>query len=130
MTKKKFKDINKEKLEIKAFLYLTGKQGKKGKEIRYEGLKMADYLMPGEQKLSIKNKRDIFSMRNRMVDISENFPVKKEKEKCACGEKETMKHIYTCKYLNYEEQTTEYEEMFSENVYNQKKILERFNKNM
>ena len=36
--------------------------------------------MPGEQKLSIRNKRDIFSMRNRMVDISENFPVKKKKK--------------------------------------------------
>ena len=53
-----------------------------------------------------------------------------EKEKCPCGEKETMNHIYTCKYLNYEEQTTEYEEIFLENVYNQKKVLERFNKNM
>ena len=41
-----------------------------------------------------------------------------------------MNHIYTCQYLNCEEQTTEYEAIFSENVNNQKKVLERFQQNM
>ena len=70
--------------------------------------------MPGEQKLSIRNKRDIFSMRNRMVDISENFPVKKKKKDVLVEKK---------KQWNTFIQTTEYEEIFSENVSNQTKIL-------
>ena len=59
MTIQTFKKIIKEKIEIKAFLYLTGEQGKKGKEISY---------------------KRVFSMKNRMVDISENVPVEKKKQ--------------------------------------------------
>ena len=64
MTKYKLKKILKERIDEKAFLYLMEKQGKKGREIKYESLKMANYLLPGEENLTIENKRNIFSIKN------------------------------------------------------------------
>ena len=41
-----------------------------------------------------------------------------------------MKHIYVCSHLNSEKVEIEYEEVYSENVENIKKILKRFEYNM
>ena len=54
---------------------------------------MADYLMPGYQEISIDEQRSIFSIRNRMIELSANFPTNKIKEICQCGEEERMEHI-------------------------------------
>ena len=99
MTKTKFNRILKERINENALRYLTGKQGTKGKQIRYSDIEMAEYLMPGN-KLSIEQKRRIFEIRNGMVDIPSNFSHGNKSFYCFCGEREDTEHIYICKSLN------------------------------
>ena len=78
--------------------YLLNKRCSKGKEIKYESLEMADYLKPFNQNLTVEEKRKVFSIRNRMIEIGNNFG---RSEKCImCGKNEDMNHIYHCEYLN------------------------------
>merc|ERR1712115_312881 len=67
MTKHKFKNIIKSKIEERAFEYLKLKRGKKGKEIEYKSLEMSEYLLPINSNLNITEKRKLFEMRNRMT---------------------------------------------------------------
>jgi hypothetical protein len=118
------KSINKKALE-----YLLSKRGSKGTEITYSCIKTAEYLSPNEEGLSISDQRYIFSIRNRMVPILDNFPLKQIESKCVCGNSENMKHIYSCKYLNIEDEETPYEKIFKENLMNMKKVYQRFKLN-
>ena len=52
---------------------------------------MAEYLLPFNDKMSIDEKQRMFSLKNRMVDIPDNFG---KVEKCACGQKENMSHLF------------------------------------
>ena len=114
MTKNKFNTILKEKVKESALKYLLEKQGKKGKEIEYTTLEMAEYLQPFGNKLTVAEKRDLFSYRNRMVNIPSNFPKGKTEYTCICGEKENMKHIYNCELLSEKkEQGVDYEKIFN-----------------
>ena len=63
-----------------------------------------------------------------MIQIESNFPTKETVKPCICGELKDMKHIYTCKILNEEDVLIRYEDIFQENVKNQKIILKRFRK--
>ena len=58
----------------------------KGSQIIYEEVRMCEYLLPIDEKLSISDKRNIFSVKNRMVNISSNFPSQQKIEICVCGE--------------------------------------------
>ena len=69
-----------------AVTYLKQKQGSKGKEIMNKELAMSEFLLPSSG-ISINDQRKIFSMRNRMVHIPNNFPNKQKEENCICGEK-------------------------------------------
>ena len=109
---------------------MINKRGSKGQEIEYSRLKMAEYLLPQDENISILDQQYIFSMRNRMVQIGQNFPEKENENLCICGETEKMKHIHDCKYLNKEDIKTNYEKIFEENIKHQKIVLERFRKNM
>ena len=95
LTKNQFNKIIKETIKMKAFEYLIRKQKSKGQEIIYTELKMAEYLMPNLENLSIDDKRNIFKIRNRMLLIPANFPLGSEEKRCWCGEIENTKHIYT-----------------------------------
>ena len=131
MTKTKFRNLIKVKIKEKAFNYLIEKRGQKGKEINYFNLKMANYLLPNNQGLKIEEQQQLFAIRNRMIDISTNFPNKSEKESfCMCGLPEDMKHIYTCKSLNSGKITDEYENIFSEDLTKQSKVYRRFQQNI
>ena len=125
-----FKELVKKSIKEKAFQYLLGKRGSKGKEILYQNLKMADYLLPNNQPISISEKQYIFAIRNRMVQIEINFPKNETGKNCICGDTMTMKHIYSCKMLNNEKIEAPYEEIFGEEIKNQKRIYERFKKNL
>ena len=95
----KFVNLINTSIKKKALEYLQKMRGKKGQEIVYNEIKMADYLLPYGESLSISEKRYIFSMRNRMIPIPENFPNKNQNkdEKCKqCKQTENMKHIYIC----------------------------------
>ena len=91
---------------------------------------MAEYLSPNEYGLTIEDQRNTFSIRNRMIDIPANFSKKPIEVTCVCGKLEDMKHIYTCEALNNHKMTTEYEEIFSENVYNIKIVYRQFEENI
>ena len=94
MSAPKFKRIVCIQIREEAFRYLKSKRGEKGNEIIYQDIEMAEYLLP-DNCLTIENKRQLFSIRNRMINISSNFSTnKKNKSVCFCGTNEDMKHIY------------------------------------
>ena len=82
MSKESFRKLLKSKISEISLKYLLNKRSSKGKEIQYARLEMADYLMPYNKKLSIEEKRQLFSIRNRMIDIGNNFG---RSEKCILG---------------------------------------------
>ena len=90
-----FVKILKYSIKNSEFKYLNRKHGSKGQEITYLELKMAEYLMPNVQNMTIEQKRNIFEIRNRMVTIPANFSNKKKNKKhfCPCEQNEDMKHI-------------------------------------
>ena len=128
MKKEKYKTILKEKVNEAALIYLVSKQVKKGREINYSYLEMADYLLPFN-KQTIEEKCEMFAIKNSMVNIAANFSSKSEL-KCECGELEDMKHIYECKHFN--DKTTEmpFEKIFNGNLNEQKLVYKRFKQNM
>ena len=129
MNKTQFKKILKMSIQEKSLQYLLNKRGSKGKEMQYSSLKMAEYLLPQNENLSITDQQYIFSIRNRMVEIDYNFSNKKNEKYCVCDAKEDMKHIYYCKKLNSEDVKQNFEKIFEENVKTQRIVLERFRKN-
>ena len=73
MTHTSFLSLIKSKLKENALKYLLEKRKSKGKEIIYSHLEMAEYLLPTNEKLTVEEKRNLFGIRNRMVEISSNF---------------------------------------------------------
>ena len=107
MSKESFSKLIKSKIPEIALKYLLEKRGSKGKEIVYESLKMAEYLMPHEKRLNIEEKRKLFSVRNRMINIGNNFG---KNENCIkCETREDMEHIFYCEYWNQQENNVLYE---------------------
>ena len=100
-------------------------RGSKGIEIVYNEI---INLMPNREMITIEDKRYIFAIRNRMIQIPTNFPLKNENinENCEiCGEKEKMKHLYLCKW-NKEKTLTEYENIFGENLRKMNNVYTQF----
>ena len=127
MSKTRFVAVLKKKIRAAAFEYLVKKQGTKGGAIKYTGLNMAAYLQPYSSALSIREKQEIFSIRNGMVNIPDNFGTKSI---CVCGNFENTAHVYECQTLNKEKPKIEFAEIYSENIGKIKSINERFQKNM
>ena len=117
-----FRNLLDKSINIKALEYLLQKGGSKGIEMKYPCIKMAEYLLPHNEGLSISDQRYIFSIRNRMIQISENFPMNQTETICCCGNSETMIHIYSCKYLNMENVNVIYKKIFEDNVKNHKQV--------
>ena len=130
MTKSKFTSILKENMEEAALAYLVGKQGEKGKEMKYTSLEMSEYLQPTNQKLSIEEKCEMFSIRNRMINIPYNFPGKNTENKCLCEKNEDMVHIFNCETYKKKETNLKYEHIFEGNLEQQIEVFKIFNENM
>ena len=128
MTKKQFNMILKESISRRAFEYLMAKRGVKGKEIYYSELKMADYLQPGYENLTITEQRSIFSIRNRMIEIPANFQSRTNIEICRCGKNEDMEHLYICEYLSEDIENDKpiFEKIFENSIIEQKKVNKLF----
>ena len=127
MTHSMFMKKIKSQIMKKALEYLLGQRKSKGKEIEYQKLEMADYLLPINAKLNIENKRRMFSIRNRMINIKSNFNQRNEEEKCLCGDKETMENIWQCKLLNTDRIENEnYDKIFNGNLTQKISIFEKF----
>ena len=128
MKAEKYRELIREKCIELAYQYLMKKRGKKGIEIKYQKIQMAQYLSPNNI-FEIKDQTKIFEMRNKMTNIPANFSGKSEKS-CICGEIESMNHIYVCKKLNKEEIEVKYENIYESNLKNMKMIVNRFEANM
>jgi hypothetical protein len=129
MTKRKFNRILKERISKNALQYLTEKQGKKGGNIAYVRIEMAEYLLP-DSKLSTDQKRQLFAIRNMMVDLPENFSPGDTETLCTCGEREVMSHIYYCRILNKDNsELISYDLIYDGSISEQKKVFYRFQEN-
>ena len=128
MTKQKLTTIIKEEMKKNAFRYLNSKRGKKGEEIDYSCLEMSEYLLPTNTILTIEQKRELFAIRNRMINIEHNFPKKDTLAICECGTKEDMHHIYNCRLLsdNKQKQSVDYNAIFNGNVKQQTTVYKIF----
>ena len=124
----KYQNLVRRKCKLNAFEYLMKKRGSKGKEIHYLELEMSEYLLPNDM-FKIEQQRYQFSLRNRMINIPDNFSANSS-EKCICGVKETMQHVFSCEYLNKKETKLEYEKLFHGNLSEQKIIAEIFEEKM
>ena len=130
MTKTKFNKILKIKSKESALRYLNEKKGKKGKEISYHNIEMAEYLLP-YNKMSISQKRKIFEIRNKMVDIPDNFSSDSIETVCICGEREIMSHIYYCNILSENKnEKVLYEKIYDGNLVQQIEVCKRFEENL
>ena len=129
MTKNKFKNMVKSRIEKKSYEYLQSKRGSKGIEIKYNALEMSEYLLPFNSKLNIEEKRRLFQIRNRMIGLPFNVGGKKE-EKCICGKIESISHIYECKSLNKQETKLPYNEIYNGNLIKQMEIFRRLEKSL
>ena len=104
MTKYKFIKLLNERIQTGALKYLLGKQGVKGQEISYSRIQLSDYLLPTNDKQTIEQKRRLFAIRNKMVNIPSNFSSSKTKIICYCGDVEfisysTIQFWYTMEAL-------------------------------
>ena len=91
---------------------------------------MASYLLPFNNCLTIDEKRELFAIKNRMINIPYNFSSKSE-HKCECGQIETMSHIYHCELYNGESQPTlPYEKIFCGNLNEEIEVFRKFKQNL
>ena len=86
---------------------------------------MAEYLLPDRNGLTIPEKQELFSFRNRMYTIKENFPHMDLPEFCVCGLPENTEHIYTCDILNPDIDTPSYNNIFISDIKSQLKSYKR-----
>ena len=127
--KTKYVQILKEKIREAALNHLLDKQGKKGREMKFNYLEMADYLLPFNKKLNIEQKCEMFAVENEMINIPANFSSKCE-VKCECGSKEDMSHIYNCMLYNTEIPEIPFEKIFTGNLNEQIVVFNKFSQNM
>ena len=128
MQKGTFLKIIKSKIEVLALNYLLKKRGSKGKEIVYKRLEMANYLLPHNEKISIEEKQRLFSFRNRMIDVGNNFG---KNEQCViCKQKEDMNHIYNYQYQNKQSNEIPFEKIYTGNLIEQMKVFKKFEENL
>ena len=59
----------------------------------YARFDYAEYLKPTNDALKKSEKQEMFSARNRMTNIPNNFPKQNSENNFLCGEKENMVHI-------------------------------------
>ena len=125
-----FRNLIRNKCKELALEYLMRKRGSKGCEIQYKEIETAEYLLPNNA-LNIEDQRTIFAIRNRMVNIPSNFISRNKNDiKCICHNIEEMKHIYECQYLNKDKPDIQYEAIFNGTIYEQKKVLRRFERSI
>ena len=122
MSKEIFSNIIKSRIPEIALKYLLNKRGSKGKEMVYNRLEMAEYLLPNNDILNIGEKGELFSVKKRMFNIGYNFG---RKEKCEkCEEIEEMAHIYDCKYLDKNTKELTFDKIWKGNLFSANKSIQ------
>ena len=88
---------------------------------------MAEYLLPTNKKLTIEKKREMFSVRNRMINIESNFKNRKQTPKCFCQREENMEHIWNCQLIEVKgENNGNFEKLYNGNLREQIETFEQF----
>ena len=91
---------------------------------------MSEYLQPFNKLLTIEQKREMFEVRNRMVNIPSNFSSNNE-TKCECGKIEDMVHIYECEiFCDNKQPTIPYGQIFNGSLKEQILVYTKFSENM
>ena len=116
--------ILKNRIEISALKYLIGKQGLR-QEMKYSRMEMSEYLLPTNKNLTIDQKRRLFAIKDKMIDIPSNFSSRIE-TRCQFGSIEDMEHIYLCETLNQETRSLPYEKIYNGNINKQIAIFQMF----
>ena len=102
-SKLRFKEIIKNKVEMKALQYLTKLKDShsKVKNIKHENMKLQPYLLSENKNLTINEKKFIFAARTRMLDLKGNFKTGMSDRKCCKCEatEETQQHLLDCTAL-------------------------------
>ena len=105
MTKASFKKLVKETTEKCALKYLKVHIKLNGKEIKYNEIKMKNYLT-SISILTLQEKKEVFKIRTRMTEVKCNFRKKYDNLNCDIFEKydqykeETQEHVYNCTESN------------------------------
>ena len=122
-----FEKLVKTRIDEIALFYLTNKQGIKGGEMSYSYIEMSEYLTPTVE-MTISEKRDMFSVKNRMIFINANLSSnKKQIDTCPCG---MVEDINLCKLLNNEEIKVQYKQIYNRNIIQQITVFRRFMRNI
>ena len=129
-SKWKVKRLVNQQINVIALEYLLQKRKSKGKECVYNKIRMAEYLLPNSENITVKEKRQIFEIRNRMTNIPSNFKNQDSDCKCqfGCDEYETQAHVYECLKIHDEEGQgkTEYMNIFEGTVQQQYTVMQIF----
>ena len=139
MKKEAFKKLVKSKLNVKAneFLLNLKNSEKRSKSKNLKSFKFQNYL--NSTKLSIKEKKLLFSLRTRSINVKTNYKSKfKFNMECRlCKDKnseESEKHLLNCTVIeqnidsNVDLQNVQYENIFSDNINEQILITKVFDK--
>ena len=121
-----FKKLVKRQTIKIAFKELIERQakGEKGRQIIYEGLNMADYLLP-EAALTVLEKQELFAIRTEMNPNPYNFGNKIQCEK-GCQEAQDNAHILNCAKTNLNRNIYKLEDILNGSLNLKIKILKSF----
>ena len=121
MSKMQFKRIVKKAVSNQAFEFLMSEKSKLSKvqHIKYEDLKIQDYLLP--YKTSTRLAKLIFQARCRMLDVKTNYKNRYVNLLCplGCNMEDTQQHLLACEKLgdsSIVQKIPEYDELFDKDV--------------
>ena len=95
----KLKITIRKKIKEEALIYLLNIQRKKGAEIQYIYLQIADYLQPNNIISSIENQQMLFNLRNKMLKVN-GLLIENQQKLCICKERQDIIHLYYCSKIN------------------------------
>ena len=126
MKKTQLKSILKKKIYEKFLSYLLERRGTKGGEISYSKLEMSNYLMPSEYKLSNNDKKQIFSIRNKMINLHSHFPSKNLPKMCVAGCQivKSDTHLYKCEKINLTKPELEFNNIYNGELSSQLRVFQ------
>ena len=135
MKKYKFKIYSKNKVKEAAFKYLQNIKEKHSKvmNINYDKFKIQPYLL--ESKFITTEKQLLFALRTRMTDVKVNFRSMYQNlncDLCTDNEIQSDNHLLQCSTIIEEcsqlssDISSEYEDIFSNDVQNQMKITKLY----
>ena len=124
-----YKSLVKRKVHEKAFKDLIHKKnmGQKGKNINYEKLEMAHYLL-AKSKNSVQEKVEIFAYRCEMNNLPFNFGKKTNCEQ-GCPTEMNNEHLLNCPKLNQHKEKTDINLILNGTNIEKLNTLKKLNKN-